>query len=122
MRKARFVATLCVAAGFVSCKAAAPAAPRQAGPAAATPERSNPLFAASPLPYQAPPFDRIRVSDYAPAIEEGMKRQIAEIEKIAVDPQPPTFANTIEALERSGELLTRATKVFFNLVQTDADD
>jgi len=122
MRKGRFVVTLCVAAGFVSCKAAAPAAPRQAGPVAATPERSNPLFAASPLPYQAPPFDRIRVSDYAPAIEEGMKRQIAEIEKIAADPQPPTFANTIEALERSGELLTRATKVFFNLVQTDADE
>ena len=76
---------------------------------------SNPFAAPSPLPFQAPPFDRIKDADYAPAIEEGMKRQLAEIEAIANDPAPPTFANTIEAMERSGELLTRAAKVFFNL-------
>src|SRR2546428_10483769 len=74
---------------------------------------SNPFAKASALPYQAPPFDRIKEGDYAPAIEEGMKRQIAEIEAIADNPEPPTFANTLEAMERSGELLTRAAKVFF---------
>ena len=84
--------------------------------------RANPLFTASPLPYQAPPFDRIQEGDYAPAIEEGMKRQIAEIEAIANNPEPPTFANTLEAMERSGELLTRASKIFFNLAQSNTSD
>ena len=82
----------------------------------------NPFFERSPLQYQAPPFDKIRDADYAPAIEEGMKRQIAEIEAIANDPAPPTFANTIEAMERSGELLTRVAKVFFNLAQSNTND
>src|SRR6202162_4761410 len=83
---------------------------------------SNPFFSASPLPYQAPPFDRIKESDYAPAIEEGMKRQLAEIDAIANSPEPPTFANTLEAMERSGELLTRAAKVFFNLTQSNTSE
>ena len=83
---------------------------------------ANPFFTASPLPYQAPPFDRIKESDYAPALEEGMKRQIAEIEAIADNPEPPTFANTLEAMERSGELLTRAGKVFFNITQSNTSD
>ncbi len=82
----------------------------------------NPFFERSPLQYQTPPFDKIHDSDYGPAIEEGMKRQIAEIEAIANDPAPPTFANTIEAMERSGELLTRVAKVFFNLAQSNTDE
>src|SRR5258708_27270324 len=93
----------------------------QAQPAAA-PERQNPLFAASPLLYQAPPFDIIKDTDYQPAIEEGMKRQLVEIEAIANNPAPPTFANTIEAMERSGALLTRAGKIFFNLTQSNTND
>jgi peptidyl-dipeptidase Dcp len=83
---------------------------------------SNPFFQASTLQYQAPPFDKIKDADYVPAIEEGMKRQLAEIDAIANDPAPPTFANTLEAIERSGELLTRVTKVFFNLAQSNTDD
>src|ERR1019366_1705192 len=66
--------------------------------------------------------DKIRDGDYAPAIEEGMKQQIAEIEAIANDAAPPTFANTLEAMERSGELLNRVTKVFFNLAQSNTND
>src|ERR1700756_5287207 len=93
----------------------------QAQPSAA-PERQNPLFAVSPLQYQAPPFNVINDSDYQPAIEEGMKQQLAEIEAIANDPAPPTFANTIEAMERSGALLTRAAKIFFNLTQSNTND
>jgi len=82
----------------------------------------NPFFSKSPLQYETPPFDKIKDADYGPAIEEGMKRQIAEIETIANDPAPPTFANTLEAMERSGELLTRVAKVFFNLAQSNVDD
>jgi peptidyl-dipeptidase Dcp len=91
-----------------------------AGPAVAAP--SNPFFQKSTLQDQAPPFDKIKDTDYAPAIEEGMKQQIAEIDAIANDPAPPTFANTLEAMERSGQLLTRVAKVFFNLVQSNTDE
>jgi peptidyl-dipeptidase Dcp len=80
---------------------------------------ANTFFTKSTLQFEAPPFDRIKDADYAPALEEGMKRQLAEIEKIASNPEPPTFANTIEALERSGELLTRVSKVFSNLAQSN---
>ena len=89
---------------------------------AAVAAEPNPFFQRSTLQYQAPPFDRIRDTDYVPAIEEGMKRQIAEIDAIANDPAPPTFANTLEAMERSGELLTRVTKVFFNLAASNTND
>src|SRR6266568_4801352 len=82
---------------------------------------ANPFFAASALPFQAPRFDKIKDSDYMPAIEEGMKQQLAEIETIANSQSPPTFANTIEATERTGELLTRVSKVFFNLAQSNTN-
>ncbi len=88
---------------------------------AALSARENPLMTKSPLPFQAPPFDKIQASDYQPAIEEGMKQQLAEIAAIADDPAPPTFANTIEAMERSGELLTRSYKVFLNVEHADTN-
>jgi peptidyl-dipeptidase Dcp len=93
-------------------------APRSAANAPA----ENPLFAERTLPFHAPPFDRIKDSDYAPAIEAGMKGQLAEIEAIANNPAAPTFTNTLEAMERSGALLTRVTKVFFNLSQSNTND
>ena len=65
----------------------------------------NPLYVASALPFQAPPFDRIKDSDYLPAFNEGMKQHLAEVRKIADSAEPATFDNTIEALERSGETL-----------------
>jgi peptidyl-dipeptidase Dcp len=85
-------------------------------------KRTNPFSHRSSLQYQAPPFDRIRDSDYAPALEEGMKRQLAEIDAIANNSEAPTFANTIEALEKSGELLTRVSKVFSNLAQSNTNE
>src|SRR2546428_12682866 len=84
--------------------------------------QTNPFLTPSPLPYQAPPFDKIKDADYQPAIEEGMKRQIAEIEVIANNPDPPTFDNTIVAMERTGDLLTRTAKVSFNLAQSNTND
>src|SRR6478672_1005041 len=83
---------------------------------------ANPFFSESTLPFHAPPFDKIKDSDYAPAIEEGMKNQLAEIDAIANNPAAPTFANTLEAMERSGALLTRVTKVFFNLTTANTSD
>ena len=82
---------------------------------------ANPFFQASTLQYQAPPFDKITDADFQPAIEEGMKQNIAEIEKIANQADAPTFANTIEAMERSGALLTRSAKVFFALAQANTN-
>ena len=75
-------------------------------------QNKNPFFAPSKLPFQAPPFDKIKDSDYQPAIEEGMKQQLVEIKKIAENPAPPTFENTLVALEKSGQLLSRVTLVF----------
>jgi peptidyl-dipeptidase Dcp len=73
---------------------------------------SNPFYAPSTLPFQAPPFDKIHDSDYQPAIEAGMAAQIKEIRAIADSPAPPTFDNTIVAMEKSGQLLDRVTEVF----------
>ena len=82
----------------------------------------NPFFAESPLPHQLPPFDRIDDAHYAPAFERGMADQIAEIEAIAGASEPPTFENTIVALERSGQLLNRVAATFFALSSADTND
>ncbi len=73
---------------------------------------ANPFYAPSSLPFQAPPFDKIQDSDYQPAIEAGMAQQLAEIRAIADNPEPPTFENTVVALEKSGRLLDRVNSVF----------
>ena len=83
---------------------------------------TNPFFARSKLQYQAPMFDKIKDSDYAPALDEGMRQQRKEIDAIAKSPAAPNFMNTIVAMERSGQLLTRVSKVFFNLSQSTTDD
>src|SRR6478609_7024919 len=83
---------------------------------------ANPFFAPSPLPYQAPQFDKIKDTDFQPAIEEGMKQELAEIEAIANSADAPTFANTIEAMERSGALVTRAFKTFANVNQANTNE
>lgn len=83
---------------------------------------ANPLETASPLPFQAPPFDHIQESDYLPAFELGMKQQRAEVRAIADNPAAPTFENTYLALEKSGVLLNRVSQVFFGVVQANTDD
>ena len=72
----------------------------------------NPFYAPSTLPFHAPPFDRIRDSDYQPAIEAGMAEQLREIRAIADNPAPPTFENTLVAMEKTGALFQRATAAF----------
>lgn len=72
----------------------------------------NPFFSVSLLPYQAPRFDLIEDSHYRPAFDEGVRQQREEIRAIIDNPQPASFANTLEALEQSGQLLARVTRVF----------
>src|SRR5579864_2998272 len=73
---------------------------------------SNPFYAPSTLPLRAPPFDKIKDSDYQPAIEAGMAQQREEVRAIAESPDPPTFENTLVALERTGQLFNRVNLVF----------
>jgi peptidyl-dipeptidase Dcp len=86
------------------------------------PPPPNPFASPSTLPFEAPDFSRIQDSDYQPAIEEGMEQQLAEIDAIADNPEPATFENTIAAMEKSGRMLTRASKVFFALTQANTND
>ena len=88
----------------------------------------NTTIAQNPFlqPYQTPhgtaPFDRIRLEHYEPAVMEGMKQQNAEIDAIVQNPEAPTFENTIEAYEASGELLERVSSVFGNLMSAETND
>jgi len=83
---------------------------------------AGPFDQPSPLPLQAPQFDKIKDADFQPAMETAMAEQRAEIDKIAANPAPPTFENTIVAMERSGRMLDRVTAVFFALTGADTND
>ena len=72
----------------------------------------NPFISKSILPFEAPDFSKIKDADFQPAIEEGIKRQNAEVDQIANNPAAPTFENTMVALEQSGQMLARVTNVF----------
>ncbi|MDI6846142.1 MAG: M3 family metallopeptidase [Candidatus Saccharicenans sp.] len=82
----------------------------------------NPFFSEWTTPFGAPPFDRIRVEHFKPAILEGIKRHKEEIKAIAENPEPPTFENTLEALDRSGMFLDRVEKVMENLLSAHTSD
>ncbi|PZP35695.1 MAG: dipeptidyl carboxypeptidase II [Roseateles depolymerans] len=87
----------------------------------AAPANDNPLFAPSPLPLHYPPFDKLRDEHFAPALDQGMAEQLAEVQVIADNPAAPSFDNTILALEKSGRLLSRTVTVLFNLLGADAN-
>jgi peptidyl-dipeptidase Dcp len=73
---------------------------------------SNPFATVSNLPYHAPDFRKIKDADYQPALEEGIRQRLAEVNKIAIDPKPPTFQNTFIPFEKSGQLFKRVNMVF----------
>jgi peptidyl-dipeptidase Dcp len=75
----------------------------------------NPLFSPWTSPHAVPPFDLIEPAHFLPAYHEGIRLQLAEIEAITANPEPPTFPNTIEALERAGAFLARVADIFGNL-------
>lgn len=82
----------------------------------------NPLLAEAENAYGIPAFDKIKLEHYMPAFEEGIRQQRAEVAAIIHNEEAPTFANTIEALDRCGDLLSRVEGVFFNVLEADGND
>lgn len=95
--------------------------PQDTNLASAEATQSNPLFAKSTLQYQAPDFRLIKDEHFKPALEAGIAEHYQEVLAIANNPEKPTFANTIVALEKSGELLSRASSVFYNLTGSNSN-
>jgi peptidyl-dipeptidase Dcp len=87
---------------------------------AATLPAGSPFAGASALPYAAPQFDRIKDTDYQPAIEVGIVQDTADAEAVANNPAAPTFDNTIVALEKSGRTLADANQLFQNVLQSNS--
>lgn len=82
----------------------------------------NPFFEPYNTPFEVPPFDKIKNEHFAPALREGINQQQAEIDAIVNNPDEPTFENTIEAMEKSGDLLARTSTVFYNLNSANTND
>lgn len=87
----------------------------------ATAADANPFAEASTLPLQAPPFDKIKESDYAPAFAEGMKQELREISAIANAKSVPTFENTIVAMEKTGRMLARVNATYQAVVRANTN-
>ena len=117
MRHFASAALLLLMSSTVLAQGTAPSAT----PATALPA-SSPFAKASTLPFEAPPFDRIKSTDYKPALLAGMAAQRAEINAITRARSAPTFENTIAAMERSGRLLERASLAFYGVVGANTDD
>ena len=99
-----FIAAALLSAAFTSCK------------------MENPLLTESPLEYGAPQFDKIKNEHYLPAFEQAIKDAKAEIDAIVANPDEPTFANTIEAMEFGGEELENVAAIFYNLMEADTNE
>ncbi len=91
------------------------------GERATSTDRVNPFLEPSTLPYQAPPFDRITDADYQPGIEAGMAEQRAQVDSIARQQGAPTFDNTLLAMEKSGQILTRVMRAFSGVTSANTD-
>ena len=84
--------------------------------------RTNPFLTEWDTPFGIPPFDKIELSDYIPALEAGIEQQNKEIDAIVSNPEAPTFENTIAPLELSGEILAKVSGVLYNVSETDRSD
>lgn len=98
------------------------ALPVLAQQAAAPPAQANPFFEGWTTPFGVPPFGQIKEAHYLPALKEGIGRERKEIDAIVKDPQAPTFANTLEALDQSGEFLDRVQIVFYGQLSAETND
>ena len=85
-------------------------------------QNSNPLLTEQQTPFGVPAFDQIKVEHYMPAFEAAIQANQAEIDAIINNPAAPTFENTVEALDRTGELLDKVVGVFFNVLEADGND
>ncbi len=84
--------------------------------------QKNPLLGVFNTPHEAAPFDKIKNEHYMPAFEEGIRQGEAEVAAIKNNQEEPTFENTIVALDHVGELLTRTSGIFFNLLSSETND
>jgi peptidyl-dipeptidase Dcp len=82
----------------------------------------NPFYETYSAPFGVPPFDKIENKHYLPAFKEGINQHNADIEKIINNAAAPDFANTIEAMDKSGDLLSRVSTVFFNVKEANTND
>ncbi|GAB3425982.1 M3 family metallopeptidase [Massilia solisilvae] len=110
---------LLIVAASLALAHAAVAAPVAAGPVL---DAANPFARPSTLPLHYPAFDKIKDEHFMPAFEAGMREQLREVAGIAANKRPPSFDNTIVALERSGQLLTRVGTTFSNLQTANTND
>jgi len=85
-------------------------------------DKSNPFFSEFDTPFNVPPFEKIMARHYMPAFDKGMEEGRKEIEELLKNRKEPTFANTIEALDRAGELLTEVTSVFYGQANANTND
>lgn len=124
MKKTILASLIGASIAITGCSEQAPMQTSEPAPAAesASVAAENPFFQRSALQYQAPDFRLINDEHFISAFERGMAEHLAEVEAIANNPEAPTFENTLVALERSGELLTRASRVFSNLTGTDSNE
>ncbi len=123
MKRLRLTTLAVVGLGFAGSVTASGQVVAPSGSSgSATLSPSNPFYAKSALQYQAPDFRRIKNGDFQPAMEAGMRAQIVEVNAITATKASPTFANTIVPLERSGALLTRASKVFNAVTGANIND
>ena len=83
---------------------------------------TNPFFSASTLPFELPPFAEISDEHYRPGFDKGFTEQLAEIERIVANDEAPTFENTFLPLERSGQVLSRVSAVFYNKSSSDSTE
>ncbi|WP_371186422.1 M3 family metallopeptidase [Thalassotalea maritima] len=116
--KARILSPIALAIALAGCNAAntelTPTTQETVAGAEVTSQ--NPFFSEYTTPYKVPPFEQIKISHYRPAFDRGIEEVIADIDVIANNPEAPTFENTIEAMEMSGDLLDKVTSTFFGLI------
>ncbi len=112
-KNSSLIGVLALAAGLASPVFAADASESK---------RTNPFFAPSPLEYQYPPFDKITDADYVPAFEKGMEDSRAQVDRIANSSEAATFENTIVAMERGGDVLSRVSTVFSALAGANTNE
>jgi len=122
IRSCILLSSVISATTLVACAPATVTTEGAPAPATSAASSGNPFFVESTLPYHAPRFDLIRNEDYEPAFEEGMRQDLAEIDRIAKQTAPPTFENTIVAMERGGALLTRVSKAFSGVYGANTND
>ncbi|MDG5747223.1 M3 family metallopeptidase [Qipengyuania sp. XHP0207] len=120
--KAQILATAALAALAAGCTTTPGGDIETMAEASAIPEGTGYFASDSTLPFKAPDFTKISEDDYMPAFEQGMAIQKAEIQAIIDNPAPPTFENTIVALEKSGRMLGRVARVFYALTGSNTTD